>query len=276
MIYRINLYEEVKGQKFFDLLKIIKEKTKVISLERFPNMDIKREELEKINGEYINLIHKEDIERRKQFEINSSFRKNMLDIFDGDKKRVEEYFDETLSQAISGIYQDLDFHNYEDDYNYDNDGEYYEEDYDDYEDYEDYDEEFEDDYIDDNIESFSEDDDFVIYPKELWSKGEYVNYYGDLIKKELTRITNTSIGPITEVSYFILDRIYYEILNQMKSIYTWPINIDNYLFENPSFLGEDRVILAVSSRDKFTFLNLNDEEYLKFLDLDIEHTVEKY
>lgn len=276
MIYRINIYEEVKGQKFFDLLKIIKEKTKVISLERFPNMDIKREELEKINGEYINLIHKEDIERRKQFEVNSSFRKNMLDIFDGDKKRVEEYFDETLSQAISGIYQDLDFHNYEDDYNYDNDDEYSEEDYDEYDDYEDYDEEFEDDYIDDNIESFSEDDDFVIYPKELWSKGEYVNYYGDLIKKELTRITNTSIGPITEVSYFILDRIYYEILNQMKSIYTWPINIDNYLFENPSFLGEDRVILAVSSRDKFTFLNLNDEEYLKFLDLDIEHTVEKY
>ncbi len=244
MIYRINIYEQVKGEKFKKLLKLAFRNTEIISLERYPNVKLTEDNLYYINDEYIEYVEFEDEKVREKFIKDKEFRANMLEIFDGDEKRVEEHFNEIVDKSLEIINDEGEF---------------------------DYDFDLEDIFF----PNYQEDENIVHYPKEYWEKGEFRSHYGDVLETFYSRITSTNIGLITEITNFSGGRIYKELLEQMNSLYTRPLLIDGYLFENPSFLGKDRVILAINSNGGFTFMNLDEDEYLDFLDLNIDHTVEQ-
>jgi hypothetical protein len=103
---------------------------------------------------------------------------------------------------------------------------------------------------------------------------EYVRYNGkasDFLYAKFTRYTPVTVGPVFEMCYFSLGETYEKILSGIHELFEYPIIIDNEQFEDLAFYSDDRVVLALCSHERFSLLNLFDEEYKEFSELDILH-----
>lgn len=263
-MYEVNIYENVRGFKLSALLNMVINLSDEISLERNPNHELSEEEMEGAKEDYYMFIYSEDKKRRDLFMNDPDFNRNMLEIFGGNRSRVEKHFDDILKKDLENI-EDMedDFEDFESE-----DG---------YFDIFDYDgtDLIGEEELNSLLEDFIDDEDFVEYPSKYWLKGEFNGNSRDFLRKKYTFVTNTIIGSLYELVYFKKEKVGEALKLFMDSLFSWPILYQTYLFENPSFIREGRVILSISSKNKFATMTLTDREYEYFKDLNIDHTFEK-
>jgi hypothetical protein len=93
----------------------------------------------------------------------------------------------------------------------------------------------------------------------------------DYLYTRFTRITPVTCGPVYEVCYFKIGNLFNMILNSIKDLFECPYRIMNNDFEDLTFYKEKDEVLVICSHEHFAYMVLNDEEYDKFLKLNIPH-----
>lgn len=99
----------------------------------------------------------------------------------------------------------------------------------------------------------------------------YQTHRSDFIKKEFTRNTVVTRGPLFEVCYFAMQETWEEAKQQFQNLYTRPVIMDEIEFEDPTFYKDGRVKIAVCSHEHFCFMELTEEELQKFDQLGIQY-----
>lgn len=87
-----------------------------------------------------------------------------------------------------------------------------------------------------------------------------------------TRISPVTRGPIFEVCYFDLTLFEKELI-YLKKLFAYPTYINDVAFEDITFYGDNRIVLAICAHEQYAYLMLKEEEYRNFCDLNILHKV---
>lgn len=88
----------------------------------------------------------------------------------------------------------------------------------------------------------------------------YMTNRTDFIRKEYTRDSQVTSGPIFEVCHYEIDKTWVEVKQQLTNLFTFPIWIDGTAFEDLAFYKDKQVKIAVCSHECFCWMELSDEE----------------
>lgn len=97
----------------------------------------------------------------------------------------------------------------------------------------------------------------------------------DFIGKIFTRETFVTRGPLFEVCYFEMKETWKETKQQLRSLYTFPIMIDEIKFEDLAFYQAGQLKCAICSHENYGYMELSDKEFQAFRKLGIEYEVEE-
>jgi hypothetical protein len=87
-----------------------------------------------------------------------------------------------------------------------------------------------------------------------------------------TRISPVTRGPVFELCYFDLSLLDKELILPTR-LFAYPIYINEVAFEDITFYGDNRVVLAICAHEQYAYLRLTEGEYRCFCGLNIMHEV---
>lgn len=94
----------------------------------------------------------------------------------------------------------------------------------------------------------------------------------DAIRKQYTRVTITTEGPIRQQYYLKIGKLLKRIELDMDSLFSFPYIINNEEYENLTFYRENNPIFAICSHENFACIMLDDDKIkeLKKLGIPLE------
>lgn len=242
------------------------------TLSRYYEGDLPEEIRQKVDGEYEEIMREEDRQSRQRFKEDEEYRKDMLAAF-GTEEKVYAYFDEVLEESLN-LYEfdEEPFEDFEEE-----DEELFEEDFDITGLFEDG-ELTEEDFLvvsEEELEEDEEDEEFEDIDYDTLRVGPYETDRKDYLESWYTRQSYVTLCPLFEMTRFSMGDTLAEVSSKMKHLFSFPILLDETAFEDLAFHRGDRVLMAVCSHERFCHLDLTEEEYDRFKNLNIPHVVEE-
>ena len=100
----------------------------------------------------------------------------------------------------------------------------------------------------------------------------FITNSGAYLYTRYTRISPVTRGPVFEICYFDLN-LFDKELFLLKHLFAYPTYINDVAFEDITFYGDNRVVLAICAHEQYAYLKLKEEEYKSFCTLKILHEV---
>lgn len=95
----------------------------------------------------------------------------------------------------------------------------------------------------------------------------------DFIGTEFTRYTPVSRMSVFEICYFKIGTVCHTLLEKMDCLYTYPHTLEGVKFDDLTFYRNDNPVFAICAHEYFSYLNIDENEYKEFLELNINHTL---